>query len=1310
MPRADQGTVSGHVRFIELNAQGAVLSDNVVHDAIVHFNLKGWHKTASTGSDGTFSITGLENGYWTVQAEYQGLVSPKHKVNVDADLKKVYDLNPNPPVKITRQVAAVSVSPPRMVLAVYSRPEKGDAAGPGATRVGPRAPRRNGCAQGQVGWQGQVVDVDQKGVAGARVSALGVKEGSNRLTVLGSASTGEDGRYSVCFRPADGVSKYFISVEREGYDDFISLLLGNEQPPESLTLEPDSTPREGPLLERNEATRRHSFSPRLMETLPVPGLRSFDSFALLAPGVAPPPETPNARGPGLSPGLGTAGQFAVNGLRSRENNFAIDGSDNNDEDIGTRRQGFVALAPQPVESLNEFQIVTALSDARFGRNLGGHVNALTKSGTPEFHGSLYGFVTDSRLNARDRFDRTAGDGPASFTLRRQSDGVPVLLDGNPIVTPNPAGGENPFTRTQLGFTAGGPARLIDSYFFGSFEHVRARARRESHFVVPTVEQRGLYDSGATGLILGSVVNPNLSLATLSPASVPGDAVFSLYPFPNNPLGPFGRNTYTSILPADASGTRLSAKLDRQFGAQNTDKVRRPWSLFRDGDHLTGRYNFSREASTVPVTGEALFSSVRPEVHTQNIAFYLNRQLSRRVSDVLRFSYGRTTLDFREERDPYLTPSTHFPGEEFLLNAPLLLNVTTPLLNGTLTQPAYVSAASAQGQALLNTLGYSNVTRAEQVAGPLGQVSLPGFSPLGVDVYHFPQSRANNTLQFADTVTFVKRVGLIYTFGADVRKTMINSTLDRNFRPLAVFGGLLSPQPAGGFPARLPGGEPLAPRAYPGASLAAGGLPTGMFQTLAVTPNSSVAIRYTQASFFAQRDWRARHNLSVNMGARLNYLTKLSTKGDTLETAFDLEELKSQAAPAIEDCVNIPQARAECENVVNAILSALPGDFATTFDADKYALDTRVGVAWSLNDRTVVRGGFGSYTSEFPGIVVGQSRNAFPNFLPLNFADLPAILNFDVNRPISPVFLSNPANPILRQNESTGIFVPGSLNTLAPGVTAISFLASRLRSLGKRNTFPFQGTILGLDLALPQKGLQTPYSLQYAVTLERRIWDRYALSVAYVGTRGIKLLRLSTPDLGLHNSRVDDFGVKITNLGNTHIPFLGGDVRAPQARAGASQMVIARTLFESSASSTYNSLQVELRKHYAERFQFRTALTYSHAIDDVSDFFDTAGAFALPQNSLRRSERASSNFDVRLRSVTHFVKDYRKDLVFFGPRRLGGWQFAGIVTAQTGQPFTVNSAIDINRDGNLTDRLNGTGGLLRGGATGDSGLQLRLAPG
>src|ERR1041384_1348136 len=100
-------------------------------------------------------------------------------------------------------------------------------------------------------------------------------------------------------------------------------------------------------INRTDARRSGAFTEREVSTLPlgsVTVVRSFDELALLLPGVAPPPQTlGSVAGPGVGAGVGSAGQFSVNGLRSRANNFTVDGSDNNDEDIGVRRQGFVAL-------------------------------------------------------------------------------------------------------------------------------------------------------------------------------------------------------------------------------------------------------------------------------------------------------------------------------------------------------------------------------------------------------------------------------------------------------------------------------------------------------------------------------------------------------------------------------------------------------------------------------------------------------------------------------------------------------------------------------------------------------------------------------------------------------------------------------------------------------------------------------------------------------------------------------------------------------------------------------------------------------
>jgi hypothetical protein len=1062
----------------------------------------------------------------------------------------------------------------------------------------------------------------------------------------------------------------------------------------TVTLKPISQQEEeglGQLINTTEATRRSVFSPFVMQSLPVPGLRSFDSFALLAPGVFPPPQTANTAGPGVSPGVGTAGQFSVNGMRSRENNFTVDGSDNNDEDIGVRRQGFIALVPQSIESLQEFQIITLLADARYGRNAGGQVNVLSNTGNVNLHGTVYGFLTDHRLNARDFF--VEKDHASTTTLTRTTDNAAVLLDGQPLVVGNPVRENNPFTRTQTGAAVGGPIpTLRNTFFFSSIEKQIVHAAKTSHFAVPTVRQRGSFDTGETG-----VQQPNPG-PIMFPASVPGNGIFSLYPFPNNPSGPYGENTYTASLPADGHGLRFSTKINHQFKDNNKPRQGAWWKgllTYKSyGDQLTGRYNLTDERSFLPTTGGALFSSLTPKVRTQNVAFFLNRILSASAADTVRFSFGRTKLFFGEVRDPSLLESSALPDQGFLLNAPLLLNLTLPGAAHT----TYVSASSPQGMATLNSLGYSGVTQTEQITGPLGQVIIPGFSSIGIDTENFPQERANNTFQIADTVTWVKGKN-VFTFGTDIRKTHINSTLDRNFRPQAVFNGLLTPP---FITVVRPGGAFETPNIVTGTTLAAAGIPTGMFQSISADPNSSIGIRFTQVNLFLQQERRLRSNFRLTWGLRYEVNTVPDTVGHRLENAFDPAALKKQAEEAFNFCNNPPNSR--CNDLTGALTAAFPANFQVSFGADRNDFDGRLGFAWApdwaptTDGKLAVRGGVGTYSGQFPGIVMDQSRNAFSAFLPLNYA------NFSPRSPTdSRTFLFNLANPAVQQllltiNPQLQIIRPGTLNTHS----SINPIALLVNSLFNLNNLSINSSPLSLDLVFPQKQLKTPYALHYGITLEYQLKSDYLFSFAYVGTRGLKLLRVTTPDLGVNRSRFDP-SLQVTPLTNAApFPFFQGRELPAQTQTISNAFTIARTFFESSANSNYNSFQMEVRKRYSQNFQFGSAFTYSHAVDDVSDFFDTAGAFALPQNSLQRSEKASASFDARVRSVNHFIFDLPSAVPFFG-----SMQLAGIITAQTGQPYTVNSAIDVNHDGNLTDRLNTTAGLIR---SGNQQVQLQLEPG
>ncbi len=1004
------------------------------------------------------------------------------------------------------------------------------------------------------------------------------------------------------------------------------------------------------LVNTTNASRVQHFDIRQLQALPLSGTRTFDDLALLAAGVAPAPLAIGSTvGPGIGPGVGTSGQFVVNGIRSRANNFTIDGSDNNDEDIGVRRQGFTSLVPQSLESMQAFQIITLLPEPQLGRNMGAQVNGVSRSGGAKYHGTLYGFYTDRRLRARDAFDFTGG--PATYPITRSSimgvqmnnklvqrvvDNKPVLIcrlpsncrpeDLRQLEPVNLVGGENPFTRGQSGFVFGGPVVKDKTHFFFSFEHQDINASKESHFAVPTVVQRGLFESGDTGLRPpgGEVVYP---------ASMVGNAYLSLYPFPNNPGGPYLENTFTEVLPASADGTIFSIKLDQNIKA------------FKKEHLFTARYNFTDDDTILPVTGEALFSSLRALVRTQNLSLFFNSPFSPRLANQFRASYGRTTLGFEEVRNPFLLPAGNRlsdPRERaFLLNATLINNVTLP------------------GKDPLFQIVEGSDT--ESITGPLGQVKVNSFSSIGVDVFNFPQGRTNNTFQFADTLIYDVQKHRI-TMGFDIRRTQLNSFLDRNFRPLAVFNGAEDLAKESSFTS--PYGF------YLGRDYLAAGAPTEFFQTLTRgVADSTIGLRYWQYNLFLADQIRLRPNFTLTLGMRYELNTVPAEVNRRIESSFNSPEVQQFSSLEREFT---SQRSGQSRSGFDEFLAGRSKIYKT--DANNIA--PHVAFAWDPfgTGKTSIRAGYGIYYDQILGAVISQSRNVFPRFLPFNLGGY--------NQACDPTNLSTcieSPHMLEAKNPSSFLAVRGTLNQLdqAKSGDPVKLLAS--------------GTT-GPSFILPDIGLETPYTQHWGLTVEREIIRDFLFSAAYVGTRGVHLLRFATPNLGpnaisyVSRVRVEN---PIPGTADPGFPVFDGISIPPNGRMEPGRLrpfplLGSFTSIESNANSIYHSLQVQLNKRFSHGIQFTTAYTWSHAIDEVSDVFDLAGTLTLPQNSFdRRAERGDANFDVRHRFVYSFIWDLP---IFRQNKMLGGWQLASIGTFQTGQPYTVVFCCDLNQDGNPTDRF------------------------
>ena len=221
------------------------------------------------------------------------------------------------------------------------------------------------------------------------------------------------------------------------------------------------------LVETDTSDRGQVINQRQIVELPLNG-RNYSDLALLTTGVrrsayafANPPRE---------------GAFNVNGQRSIFNNFLMDGVDNNG--YGTSNQGFSSQVVQATpDALAEFKVVTSVMSAEFGRSSGAVINASIKSGTNEFHGSVWEFLRNTSLNAAGYFPP---------------------LTGKPV-----------FQRNQFGLTFGGPIVKNRAFFFTNWEGFRERQKFAVFSNLPTVNERqGIFGVAVRNPLTGEVFPAN----------------------------------------------------------------------------------------------------------------------------------------------------------------------------------------------------------------------------------------------------------------------------------------------------------------------------------------------------------------------------------------------------------------------------------------------------------------------------------------------------------------------------------------------------------------------------------------------------------------------------------------------------------------------------------------------------------------------------------------------------------------------------------------------------------------------------------
>ena len=384
---------------------------------------------------------------------------------------------------------------------------------------------------------GTITDATGAGVPGATVNATNAATAAVRR-----ATTDNSGTYSIPNLPA---GHYDVTVDKTGFSELrfqnVDLTVAqNLTLNGSLALGVVSQAVEVagstvPTIDLEDAQLSNVVDQKRIEELP---LITRDPYQLVL------------LSPGVQQTTSSLGGFSVNGQRERNNNFLLDGTDNNDASVPGIPGGISTINP---DSAQEFRVITNNFLPEFGRNSGAIIDVVTRSGTNEFHGDGYEFNRVNALAARDFF--------------------------NP--KPDP---QNPFVRNQFGFSFGGPIAKDKTFFFVNSEWDRFRTTLTNQSIVPTAAfKTGIFNYNGQPINLADPGSPNNALGL--PLDPTMQKILALYPNPNGPAVDSIRGTYFFPTSTPQNTANVTFRIDHRFSEKYTVYARYIYNGLTVGNSL-----------------------------------------------------------------------------------------------------------------------------------------------------------------------------------------------------------------------------------------------------------------------------------------------------------------------------------------------------------------------------------------------------------------------------------------------------------------------------------------------------------------------------------------------------------------------------------------------------------------------------------------------------------------------------------------------------------------------------------------------------
>ena len=1043
---------------------------------------------------------------------------------------------------------------------------------------------------------GTVSDASGATIAGAQVVLLNQGTGAS-LT----GTTAPDGVFK--FSPVR-IGTYTLTVTFQGFQTStqkdIPVNVGADVVA-NFTLQPGKVSEivevtgAAPVLQSQDASVGQVADTATVNNLPLNG-RNFTFLAQLGAGV----NTPQAD----TRGNAASGAFAANGLRPAQNNYLLDGIDNNSDTVDfLNGTNFVVLPP--VDAVEEFKVQTSSFSAEYGRSGAAVLNATIKSGTNQLHGAAWEYFRNDVLDSADFFENAGG--VKKGALRQNQFGVAV---GGPVVIPHVINGRNKL------------------FFFGDYEGLRRVQGTILTGSVPTLAERNSNYTDFTDLITGQSGTSTDALGRIIPNGTILDpsttrAVGASYvrdPFTNGTCA--GVQDFTTkvaacglnILPANrldphaidllnlypnptnSSVFNNFANSPKLYEHRNSFDARMD-ANFSEHDQLFFRFSLVDDPQFIP----GIFGGV-----ADGGGFQQGTQTANAQQTVIGWThtFNPTAINVIHAGFNYLHTSRYSPEANNLTDLPAtygIQDIPQQALNGGL--PAF----GIQG---LQTLGSNaflpsdEVTSTLQITDDFTKIYGKHTFKAGFEYQHVKFSTLQPPWSRGE-----------FDYNGDFTN-VVNSSVGNSNTGRAAF--LLIPT------ASTVGGVNYL-----------GGSTQIYISNISLTDNGK-----NYYGGYVEDDFKVTQKLTLNLGVRWDYF------GLVYEHHGNQANFVPGGAPTGGPLYIIPSGPnqnnlstgcATCftdllaKDGISLVQSNIYGKGLGNSQPNNFA--PRVGFAYQVTPKLVVRGGFGVFYNGF------ENRGFSPNI----GENYPFQFNFNFPE-------LNNHTPTTFQTD--GVPCP----TAGPGGTATFETGFSCTELS-----PLKVNANGLTLRGIQFDYKTPYSMGGNLTVQYQLTPTMSLQGAYVNSSARHLETFP----GSNNV------TQILPASATAQNF----VQFPDFSRGGSYAA-------TQGNSSYNALQTRVEKQFGGGLSFLFAYTWSKTLSDAGDLLNGGVGYQYRAPSVPgfgiKGDYSLASFDIR--NVFHFSGSY--DLPFGRGKKfasnasgitnviIGGWSVNTIMTFQGGQPITL----------------------------------------